>query len=210
MFEADHATPSRRREQREEHREQVASGTMTTEFLPAMGAAASGVTVVATDGAGGRFAQTVSAMCSVSADPPLLLACLHGRSPANEAIAANDVFCVNVLATQHDHVADTFAGRPWAGKDRWDFSCGHWATAPSGAPRIIDAIASFDCTVEQVIKAGTHVIYVGRVQVVQTTPGTPLIYTNRTYWRPEVFAPSTFEQFPDARPHHLTTKEAAR
>jgi flavin reductase len=190
--------------------DQVASRTVSTEFLPAMSAAATGVTVVATDGPGGRYAQTVSAMCSVSAEPALLLACLHGRSPANAAIAANGVFCVNVLATQHDHVADTFAGRPWAGKDRWDFSCGHWGLAPSGVPRIVDAIASFDCDVEQVIEAGTHVIYIGRVRVVQATPGTPLIYTARSYCRPAPFPPSRFEEFPDARPHHLTAKEAAR
>lgn len=188
----------------------VATGTVSAEFLPAMSAAATGVTVVATDGSGGRYAQTVSAMCSVSAEPALLLACLHARSPANAAITVNGVFCVNVLATQHDHVADTFAGRPWAGKDRWDFSCGHWGLAPSGAPRIIDAIASFDCDVEQVIGAGTHMIYIGRVRIVQTTPGTPLIYTARSYYRPAPFPPSTFEEFPDARPHHSTVKAGAR
>ncbi len=169
-------------------------------FISAMSAAATGVTVVATDGPGGRFAQTVSAMCSVSAEPPLVLACLHGRSPANAAITSNGVFCVNVLALQHDHVADTFAGRPWPGKDRWDFSCGHWSTAPSGAPCIVDAIASFDCDVERSIDAGSHVVYIGRVRVVQTTPGTPLVYTARRYWRPESFEPSTFEHHPNARP----------
>jgi flavin reductase len=149
----------------------------------------------------------VSAMCSVSADPPLLLACLHGRSPANAAIAANGVFCVNVLATRHDHVADTFAGRPCAGKDRWDFSCGYWGVAPSGAPRIVDAIASFGCEVDRVIPAGTHLVYIGRVRVVQATPGTPLIYAARSYWRPQPFAPSVVADFPDARPHNLVQKE---
>ena len=181
-----------------------------TGFLAAMREAASGVTVVATDGSGGRFGQTVSAMCSVSADPPLVLVCLHGRSPATAAIAANGVFCVSVLATQHDHVADTFAGQPWAGKDRWDFSCGYWGPAPSGSPRITDAIASFDCAVEQVIEAGTHIVYIGGVHVIETAPGTPLIYSGRAYWRPEAFEPSAFAGFPAARPRHLASREAAR
>src|SRR5436305_1069653 len=120
---------------------------VTESFVRAMGGAATGVTVVATDGPGGRAAQTVSAMCSVSADPALVLVCLHGRSPVNDAIDTNRAFCVNVLATQHDHVADTFAGRPWPGKERWDFTCGHWDVAPSGAPRVHDAVASFDCEI---------------------------------------------------------------
>ena len=63
-------------------------------FIGAMGAVATGVTVVATGGAGGQFAQTVSAMSSVSADPPLLLVCLNSRSPINAAISANGVLTV--------------------------------------------------------------------------------------------------------------------
>jgi flavin reductase len=177
-------------------------------FVAAMGAMATGVTVVATDGAGGRFAQTVSAMCSVSADPPMILICLHGRSPANEAIVTNGVFCVNVLATQHDHVADTFAGRPWPGKEPWDFTCGDWDVAGSGSPRIQDAIASFDCTVHDVVAAGTHKIYIGEVNKIASTDGTPLLYAEQRYQRPETHEPSVFEEFPDARPSYLRKEKA--
>jgi flavin reductase len=60
--------------------------------------------------------------------------------------------------------------------------------APCGSPRITDAVASFDCAVDQVIEAGTHLVCIGRVRVVLTTPGTPLIFTGRRYWRPEPFA----------------------
>ena len=79
-------------------------------FTAAIAAAATGVTVVATDGPAGRFGQTVSAVCRVSASPPMVLACLHSRSPVSDAIRANGVFCVSVLGVQHDVVADTFAG----------------------------------------------------------------------------------------------------
>lgn len=178
----------------------VADPALTPAFLKAMGAMATGVTIVSTDGPGGRYAQTVSAMCSVSAEPPMLLVCLHGRSPANEAIVANGVFCVNVLATQHDHVADTFAGRPWAGKASWDFTCGDWGVTASGAPKLTDAIASFDCVNAEVVQAGTHKIYIGRVTAIETHDGTPLLYAARRYQRPEQYDPSVFEEFPDARP----------
>jgi flavin reductase len=176
---------------------------VTKAFIDAMGVVATGVTVVATDGEAGRFAQTVSAMCSVSADPPLLLICLHGRSPANDAIVSNGVFCVNVLATQHDHVADTFAGRPWPGKEPWDFTCGHWDVAASGSPRIHDAIASFDCAVHEVVTAGTHKVYIGRVNDIEAMEGTPLIYSDRLYHRPIAHEPSVFEEFPEAYPTYL-------
>lgn len=187
--------------------EHVAQGDLADLFGRAVGTAVTGVTVVATDGPGGRAGQTVSAMCSVSHDPPMVLVCVNGRSPINDLITQNGVFCVNVLAIQHDHVADTFAGRPWAGKDRWDFSCGHWDGAESGSPRVRDAIASFDCTVHESIAAGTHNIFIGRVQAIETHQGTPLVYASHAYSRPEPIEPSVFHEYPDARPQPRVRKE---
>ncbi|GEB48536.1 flavin reductase family protein [Streptomyces cacaoi] len=54
-----------------------------------MGNAATGVTVVTTDGPHGRYGQTVSAMCSVSADPPALLVCVTVRSPLPRGATAS-------------------------------------------------------------------------------------------------------------------------
>jgi len=180
-------------------------------FIAAMGVVATGVTVVATAGATGRFAQTVSAMCSVSADPRLVLVCINSRSPINEAIHANGVFTVNVLGSQHDHVADTFAGRPWPGKEPWDFSCGEWEPAPSGSPRIIDAVASFDCTIHQVVEAGTHRVYIGLVTNVETHGGDPLIYSAQTYAKPLPVPPSVFDDFPGSGPtYRNNSKENAK
>jgi len=175
-------------------------------FLGAMGRTAAGVSVVTTNGLAGKFGQTVSAMCSVSADPPMVLICVHARSPLNDAIIANRVFCVNVLATQHDHVADTFAGRPWPGKDRWDFTCGRWNDTSSLSPRLDDALASFDCEIHEIVRAGTHRVLLGHVVAITTSEGTPLLYSRQFYQRPEVQEPSIFEDFPDARPNYLTTE----
>ncbi|GAA3676865.1 flavin reductase [Arthrobacter ginkgonis] len=177
------------------------------EFIAAMGRVATGVTVVSTGGEAGRFAQTVSAMCSVSADPRLVLVCINLRSPINEAIRAHGVFAVNVLGKQHDHVADTFAGRPWPGKERWDFSCGEWVEAPSGSPRIRDAVASFDCTVHEVVEAGTHLIYIGRVTDVESHESEPLIYSAQAYAKPEPIEPSVFPDYPGSGPTHRQQKK---
>src|SRR5260221_13409652 len=63
----------------------VASGL----FVQAMGHAVSGVTVVATDGKPGGFAGAGQGMSSVSAEPPLVLACLQRPCPANPAVRAD-------------------------------------------------------------------------------------------------------------------------
>jgi flavin reductase len=169
-------------------------------FIAAMGKVATGVTVVATDGPAGRFAQTVSAMCSVSADPRLVLVCINSRSPINNAIAKNQSFTVNVLGRQHDHVADTFAGRPWPGKEPWDFSCGEWTNAPSGSPRIADAVASFDCEIHESVEAGTHLVYIGHALDIESHGGDPLIYSAQTYAKPQPVPPSVFPDYPGSGP----------
>ncbi|GAA5167179.1 flavin reductase [Pseudonocardia eucalypti] len=176
-------------------------------YLAAMGKLATGVTVVGASGDGsvGEWtAQTVSAMCSVSAEPPILLACVHERSPLVAAVTRGRRFCVSALATHHDHVADTFAGRPWPGKDRWDFSCGDWTAAPSGSPRLVDPLAWFDCELHDIVRAGTHHVLLGRVTALDVagSPGAavPLLYADRDYARPARHEPSSFPNFPDAHP----------
>ena len=86
----------------------------TANFIAAMGMAATAVSVVTTDGPAGRFGLTVSAFSSVSADPPMVLACVNRKSPAVAAIDSNGLFAVNVLAADNRGVAETFAGRPQA------------------------------------------------------------------------------------------------
>src|SRR5690242_13985198 len=71
------------------------------QFTAAMGLAATGVSVVTTDGLQGRFGLTVSAVSSVSADPPLVLVCINRKSPAVAAVDGNGVFAVNLLSARH-------------------------------------------------------------------------------------------------------------
>lgn len=182
------------------HQEAGEKPDLRTAFVQAMGRTATGVTVVGTDGPGGRLAQTVSAMCSVSADPETLLVCVNRKSPLNEEIARNGVFSVSVLGVQHDHVADTFAGRPWPGKDRWDFTCGNWTSLPQGTPAVEDAVAIFECNLRQVVECGTHFIYFGNVTHAEVHEGEPLTYHARTYGKPLPVPPSVFEDYPGSGP----------
>ena len=152
-------------------------------FVKAMGRAVSGVTVVATDGKAGRFAVTVSAMSSVSAEPPLVLACIRRESPANRAIRENGVFAISVLADCQAHVSDTFAGRPQHGAP-FDFTIGEWRASVTGAPCLEGAVATFDCALWSCHEAGSHSVFIGRVLAAGESEAAPLLYTRRSYGRP--------------------------
>lgn len=151
-------------------------------FLEGMRRAATGVTVVATDGQAGRQGCTVSAMSSVSADPPSLLVCINRMSPVAQAIRQNGVFSVSLLGSEHRQVSEVFAGRvrtEFGSK----FACGLWGRMQTGAPVLADAPAAFDCAVAETVEVGSHVVVIGRVVATRTDAATeqPLVYANRRY-----------------------------
>ncbi len=149
-------------------------------FIEAMAAAATPVSIITTDGPAGCFGITVSAVVSVSADPPIVLACINQRSPAVAAIDTNGVFCVNMLSTNQSDLANCFAGRPDEGA-AFDFSRGDWREALTGAPLLKTATASFDCLLETSRDAGTHRIITGRVRLACSSERQPLAYSRRAY-----------------------------
>ena len=153
-----------------------------SEFVEAMRSAVTGVNIVATDGAAGRYGVTVSAFSSVSAEPPMVLVCINRSSPVSAALTRNRAFAVNVLATSQQSLADSFAGRPGAGAP-YDFGAACWSAGTTGAPFLSGAVAGLDCALVTTVDAGTHRIFIGRVVNVAKAANDPLLYSNRTYGR---------------------------
>ncbi len=157
----------------------------TPAFLDAMSRAVQGVAIVSTDGPGGRFGITVSSVVSASADPPLVMASIHRRSPASAAVVRNGRFCVNLLAARHRNLADLFAGRPGPGPGSpYDFGLAAWIDGDHGSPVLKDAVASLECVVHRTLRAGTHRVILGRCLGVATSDGPPLLYSGRRYGVP--------------------------
>ncbi len=152
------------------------------DFIAAMGLAATGVSVVTTDGPHGRFGLTVSAVSSVSAEPPLVLVCINRKSPATTALDVNGTFAVNLLAHHNRAYAETFAGRPREGKP-FDFANHAWREGEMGLPLVLDATAAFECETHHSVDAGTHRIYIGRVIAAHKGASAPLVYCNRAFGR---------------------------
>ncbi len=150
-------------------------------FIDGMSHAACTVSVITTDGPAGRAGVTVSAMTSVSAEPPTLLVCVHQQSSACELLKKNGVLCVNVLGEDQSQVSDTFAGRIKS-PDGNKFSCASWNSRQTGAPALVDALIAFDCVIKQHHQVGTHIVFIAEpvdIQIRQT--GRALIYANRAY-----------------------------
>lgn len=120
---------------------------------------------------------TATAVCSLSAQPPRLLACINRRGITFETVTKARNLAVNLLCDDQISIAQRFAGMMQEDEnDRFDK--GLWAAGQSGAPILKSALVSFDCQVEQIIDGGTHAIVIGNVVDVlqnQQNKG-PLIY----------------------------------
>jgi|TARA_B110000211_G_C13873480_1_gene461902 flavin reductase len=153
-------------------------------FVSALSNAASSVAVVTTAGHMGMAGSTISSFCSVSADPPMLLACVHKLSPLADTIQANGRFCLNLLSQQQTRESDVFAGRikPQQGDK---FSLVDWTKSTSGQPMISHSLASFDCEVSQVIDGASHWVVFGLVTDVyahdDSDTDSSLVYCQRAY-----------------------------
>lgn len=151
-----------------------------SEFTSALAMAANGVSIVTTDGDHGKAGLTVSSMCSVCAEPALILACVNADNEFCTKADSNKQFAVNILSTSHTALSGVFAGLSESPKaDR--FATGQWQTLQTGSPILTNALVSLDCQLVSAETHGTHRIYIGEVLAVQSCESDPLIYTNRQY-----------------------------
>ncbi len=150
-------------------------------FVEAMAAAAFGVTIVTTQSVSGKFGLTVSAVSSVSAQPPLLLVCINRKNMIVDAITNNMSFTVNMLSENQASLAKSFAGRPELGQTAYDFTQDTWRENHVAGPVLESAAANFLCKLETHNDAGTHRIFIGRVMEAQHNGALPLVYSHRKF-----------------------------
>jgi flavin reductase (DIM6/NTAB) family NADH-FMN oxidoreductase RutF len=148
-------------------------------FRQALSQFASGVTVVTTrDAKGEPLGLTVSAFCSVSLQPPLVLVSVEVDSSTHAGFRDSGVFGVSILAEGQDAVSRLFA-RPGSAKFlEWPMQVG-----ARGVWLVPDALAHIECEVRAAHPAGDHVLYVGEIVSLAVRPGRPLVYQRGGYRR---------------------------
>lgn len=139
-----------------------------------------GVTIVTIQAGEDRHGLTVSAFVSISAEPPLIAVVINHNAYGHTLLERSEaVFAVNMLKADQSELSDRFAWK----EDRFEDPLGEWGTATTGAPVLLNGLAWMDCTVHSRVQAGSHTIYIGKVQesAVVAPDNDPLIYWNRKY-----------------------------
>lgn len=80
-------------------------------FLAGMRKVAGAVSVITTTGNdGARRGLTATSVCSLSAAPPSLIACVNRKTWVAQFVPDSGVFAINVLSHAQEAIARTFAG----------------------------------------------------------------------------------------------------
>lgn len=147
----------------------VGSGVHPDLFRHAIGHFPTGVCVVTTAVEGVAYGATVSAVASLSLEPPMLVVCLKDTSRTLGAIRRRGSFVVNVLSEDQAEVAAYFATRAGEKMPPAD---------PLGAqlPRLDGALVWIECDVESMVRGGSHLVLTATIRSAEAGQGRPLAY----------------------------------
>jgi len=138
-----------------------------------------GVAVVTSiETSGEPCGMTMSAVTSLSLEPPQFLICIDQRARTLGAIKNSGSFCINYLRDDQRDLAISFA-RP--GNNR--FGNLKYQPGETGSPLIEGVIAYVECKLHAIHPGGDHWIVVGDAVAGGFHGGPPLAYFHGNYRR---------------------------
>lgn len=150
------------------------------DFFAIMSAFPTGVAIVTTlDERGEPKGLTTNAVCSVSAEPPLLLVCVDVGSRTLSALRHSGRFVVNFMSDGAAELCALFASKA---DDK--FRDVRWEAGLGGMPLLAhDALACAECSTEEELEAGDHVVLIGLVEGGRPPDpeSVPILYYRRAY-----------------------------
>ena len=152
-----------------------------TEFRKAMGAFATGVTIITVDLDCEVHGMTANAFTSVSLDPMLVLVCVDHSTRTHAHLHAKKRFGINVLCEDQRAISEYYA-RPQRVHERAEAEAGaRFDRTSHGTPILHGALAYFELRLETVQEAGDHSIFIAEVEDVVVGKGDPLLFFRGKY-----------------------------
>ncbi|MBB3259860.1 flavin reductase (DIM6/NTAB) family NADH-FMN oxidoreductase RutF [Paraburkholderia bannensis] len=150
-----------------------------TTFRAAMRRLASTVTIVTSADGARHHGMTMTAVSSLSMDPPSMIVCVNQSTFLHDIMLSARRFCVNVLRHDHAAVSTAFSG---ASSPEERFQIGAWLQTEDGIDYLSDAQANIFCKKVAAVPFGTHTVFIGTaVDVALNDDAKPLLYRNAAY-----------------------------
>jgi len=150
-------------------------------FKDSMRHLAAAVSVITVGRGADRTGFTATSVSSLAIDPPSVIVSLNRDSSSWPVVQRHGSFCVNVLAHDQRHVADSFSGRDGQkGLERYQGA--QWRELSTGTLALVDALTVLDCELDDAVERHSHGILIGRVRAVTLRRNAePLLYWHGAY-----------------------------
>jgi flavin reductase (DIM6/NTAB) family NADH-FMN oxidoreductase RutF len=162
----------------------MANAATSDVFRQAMSRFATGVTVVTTIYGDRPYGLTVSAFCSVSLDPLLVMVSLRQSSQTLGFIDRSGCFAVNVLAAHQQPLAVRFASRDRRREIFHDIPH-HRGARMREAALFDESLACLECRVADHYPGGDHVLLLGQVMALtcstEAQASEPLVFYSSAF-----------------------------
>jgi len=152
-----------------------------SEFRKAMGAFATGVTIITVDLDGEVHGMTANAFTSVSLEPTLVLVCVDHSTRTHAHLHAKKRFGINILGEDQRTISDYYA-RPERTHEHAEAEAGaRFERTRHGTPMLHGALAYLECRLQSAEEAGDHTIFIAEVEDVALRDGDPLLFFRGKY-----------------------------
>ncbi|MFB2564132.1 flavin reductase family protein [Rhizobium sp. IMFF44] len=151
------------------------------EFRLSMRHLAGAVSVITVGDGQDRTGFTATSVSSFSVERPSVIVSVNRTSSSWPALQRYGCFCVNVLAADQQHVAQSFSGIDGRkGADR--YAGAGWYHLRTGAAALENALTVLDCKLETAFHHHSHAILIGHICAMEIRQDIgPLLYWRGDY-----------------------------
>jgi flavin reductase (DIM6/NTAB) family NADH-FMN oxidoreductase RutF len=149
-------------------------------FRSVLGRFASGVTIVtARDDDGRDHGMTVSAFCSLSLEPPMVLLCVDRTATMYELMHHRPALGISILSSSQEAYSRRFADPTSDRAQRFEGMA--YGRGSNGAVLLDGALAHLECRALSHHDAGDHTIVIAEIERAEALDGRPLLYFRGGY-----------------------------
>jgi flavin reductase (DIM6/NTAB) family NADH-FMN oxidoreductase RutF len=149
-------------------------------FRSVLGRFATGITILTARDAHGRdHGMTVSAFCSLSLEPPLVLFCVDHIAEMHGMLHDHPNVGISILSSGQETYSRRFADNDADRTARFDGIA--YTRGVSGVVLLDTALAHLECKILEHHDAGDHTVFFASVERADPLDGRPLLYFRGGY-----------------------------
>lgn len=159
--------------------DKIDNNLVDEQFRNAMRKFPATVTIVTANDGTRDHGMTVTAVTSVSMDPPSMMVCLNNNTLLHEMLLKQASFAVNILSQEHVEASNAFSGKV---EPELRFKKGGWVRSERGMMVLPSAHTTVFCKRMAATPFGTHTIFIGEVvEAVVADTTEALLYADAGY-----------------------------